>query len=539
MPVGVCSEAVRQEEVGLCSPFQSNARMLLIHPPVAKPCEPPPGIACLSGALDAHSISHGAFDANLEGLLHLFDHPPPSAVLERDTWTKRAWKNRFSHLASIWDPATYGSISRYTRAVRDLDRVLEKMGEPGPIRLGLANYQHRRLSPAKSADLLRAAEEPEKDLFHSFYRTRLEEWVERKNPELIGISLNFLTQAIPAFALMGFLRKRLPHTKLVLGGGLVTSWVRGTGRRNPFAGLVEDMIAGPGEAALLAALGEKGEARPSYLPDFDRLPTRRYLSPGFILPYSTTRGCYWSRCRFCPERAEGNVYSAIPAARVANDLAALGEKYRPALVHLTDNAVPPGVLERIVEKPFGIRWYGFARVTPHLADLDFCRGLRASGCAMLQLGIESGDPEVLDRLHKGIDLETTSKALKNLHRSGIAAYVYLLFGTPQETPAAARKTLEFTVRHSKEISFLNLALFNLPRRGEEAAGLQTEEFSEGDLSLYTGFTHPSGWNRGEVRQFLDREFKRHPAAAEILRRDPPVFTSNHAPFFAMNAEKKS
>jgi hypothetical protein len=34
-----------------------------------------------------------------------------------------------------------------------------------------------------------------------------------------------------------------------------------------------------------------------------------------------------------------------------------------------------------------------------------------------------------------------------------------------------------------------------------------------------------------IRQFLDKEFKRHPAIASILRRDPPVFTSNHAPFF--------
>jgi radical SAM superfamily enzyme YgiQ (UPF0313 family) len=195
-------------------------------------------------------------------------------------------------------------------------------------------------------------------------------------------------------------------------------------------------------------------------------------------------------------------------------------------------------MEGIIKKPFGAPWYGFARITPHLADFDFCRGLQKSGCAMLQLGIESGAQGVLDRLHKGIELDLASKALKNLRRAGIAAYVYLLFGTPQETPPEARKTLEFAVRHCGAISFLNLALFNLPLHGEEISNLRTEKFSEGDLSLYTGFIHPSGWNRGEVRQFLDKEFKRHPAVAEIIRRDPPVFTSNHAPFFAMGQMKK-
>ena len=513
--------------------------MLLIHPPVVKPCEPPLGIACLSGALKTYNISHEVFDANLEGFWHSFRHPPVSAAFDRDTWTKRAWKNHPAHLAAIRNLSTYSSLPRYQRAVRDLDRVLEKMGGASPARLGLANYQHRQLSPTRSADLLRAAEEPEKDPFHSFYQTRLWEGVEKAGPEQIGLSLNFLTQAIPAFALIGFLKKKFSKIRIFLGGGLVTSWVRGANRQNLFSGLVDDLIAGPGEAPLLAACGIR-EGIPIQHPlDFDSLPIHQYLSPGFILPYSATRGCYWSRCHFCPERAEGNAYTALPTDRVLSDLAVLVEKHKPVLVHLTDNALPPGVMEGIIKKPFRAPWYGFARITPHLADLDFCLGLRSSGCAMLQLGIESGDQGVVDRLHKGIDLAMASKALKNLRRAGIAAYVYLLFGTPQETIAEARKTLEFTVRHSKEISFLNLALFNLPLGGGGFSNLRTEKFSEGDLSLYTGFTHPSGWNRGEVRQFLDKEFKRHPAVAEIIRRDPPIFTSNHAPFFATNRDKKS
>ena len=513
--------------------------MLLIHPPVVKPCEPPLGIACLSAALKTHNIFHGVFDANLERLWHSFRHPPASAAFEKDTWTKRAWRNQAAHLAAIRDLSLYSSLSRYKRAVRDLDRVLEKMGETWPVRLGLANYQHRQLSPTRSADLLRAAEEPEKDPFHSFYQTRLLEWMGKSNPAQVGLSLNFLTQAIPAFALMGFLKRTFPEVRIFLGGGLVTSWVRGANRQNLFSGLVDELIAGPGEAPLLSACGIPEGIQTPYPLNFDSLPIHQYLSPGFILPYGTTRGCYWSRCHFCPERAEGNAYTALPTDRVLSDLAALVDKHKPVLVHLTDNALPPGVIEGIIKKPFRAPWYGFARITPHLADLDFCLGLRSSGCAMLQLGIESGDQGVVDRLHKGIDLAMASKALKNLRRAGIAAYVYLLFGTPQETLAEARKTLEFTVRHREDISFLNLALFNLPLHGEGVSNLRTEKFSEGDLSLYTGFTHPSGWNRGEVRQFLDKEFKRHPAVAEIIRRDPPIFTSNHAPFFATNRDKKS
>jgi radical SAM superfamily enzyme YgiQ (UPF0313 family) len=216
-----------------------------------------------------------------------------------------------------------------------------------------------------------------------------------------------------------------------------------------------------------------------------------------------------------------------------NDLQALVAKMKPILIHFLDNAIRPSLMEKIIENPPGVPWYGFARITPHLRDADFCRALQRSGCVMLQLGLESGDQGVLDRLQKGINLEMASGVLRNLAGAGIAPYVYLLFGTPEETAIQARKTLDFTVQHGEEIRFLNLALFNLPVYSREAAELATERFYEGDLSLYTNFLHPQGWGRKRVRQFLDKEFKRHPAISPILRRDPPFFTSNHAPFFCL------
>jgi radical SAM superfamily enzyme YgiQ (UPF0313 family) len=153
---------------------------------------------------------------------------------------------------------------------------------------------------------------------------------------------------------------------------------------------------------------------------------------------------------------------------------------------------------------------------------------------MLKIGLESGDQSVLDDLQKGVDLEEASSALKNLKEAGITTYVYLLFGTPPEGLKEARKTLDFVVKHHRCIGFLNLAIFNMPIYGPEAQQTERKTFYEGDLSLYTGFNHPKGWSRKLVRQFLDKEFRRHPAIASILRRDPPAFTSNHAPFFVMD-----
>jgi radical SAM superfamily enzyme YgiQ (UPF0313 family) len=331
--------------------------------------------------------------------------------------------------------------------------------------------------------------------------------------------------------MIGFIREEFPGLKLVLGGGLVTSWMKRPGWNDPFAGLVDHCIAGPGEGPLLDLLSVDPAKQLRGMPDYSAFPRQDYLSPGFILPYSGSSGCYWNRCSFCPETAEDNPYLPVPPAAAMADIASLTSSTGPVLIHLLDNSVSPALMSALAKDPPGVPWYGFARFGRDLADPDRCRELRRSGCVMLKLGLESGDQGVLDRMQKGIDLEQASQVLRNLRGAGIATYVYLLFGAPEESSAEARKTLAFTVRHADAISFLNLAVFNMPVCGSGARVHERSPFYEGDLSLYTGFKHPRGWDRKMVRRFLDSEFRKHPAVSDILKNDPPVFTSNHAAFF--------
>jgi hypothetical protein len=85
--------------------------------------------------------------------------------------------------------------------------------------------------------------------------------------------------------------------------------------------------------------------------------------------------------------------------------------------------------------------------------------------------------------------------------------------------------------HAAAIDFLNLAIFNLPLGSPDAQGLALRDFYDGDLALYRDFEHPGGWDRSQARRFVERVFKKHPLVQPIVRRDPPLFTSNHAAFF--------
>ncbi|HBA71745.1 MAG: radical SAM protein [Geobacteraceae bacterium GWC2_55_20] len=499
--------------------------MLLIFPPVAKACEPPAGIARLAAALRTHGIACRMLDANLEGQLWLLEQTPTVD----DTWSRRAARNHAAHIASLRNSNTYQTPDRYRRAVSDLNRLLAVADTGQGTVVGLADYQHATLSPLRSADLIAASLQPQANPFFPYFSRRLPELLD--DIGTVGFSLNYLSQALCVFAMIGHIRERYPHLRIVLGGGLVTSWMRRPGWSNPFAGLVDHLVAGAGEGALLSLSGVSSATDQAVAPDYSGLPLTEYFSPGMILPYSAAGGCYWNRCSFCPERAEGNDYYPIPVSRALSDLRHLTATHRPALIHLLDNAVSPGLLRGLAVNPPGAPWYGFARVDEQLADPEFCRALKHSGCVMLKLGLESGDQGVLDRMGKGIRLEVVERVLSSLRRAGIAVYCYLLFGTPGENEVEAVRTLEFVVRQRDAIGFLNLAVFNMPIHGDQAGEFGTGLFYEGDLSLYTAFRHPGGWGRPRVRRFLEQHFKRHPAVAEIVRNDPPQFSSNHAPFF--------
>ncbi len=501
--------------------------MLLIYPPISKPCEPPAGIARLAGVLKANHLPCTIWDANLDCLVTVLQQP--------HAWTeKRYWeaaRQSQKNMQRLKDRVNYPNPDRYTLAVRQLNLNLAKSGEPFRVKMGLADFQHRTLSPVRKSDLLAAAEHPETNPFYPYFKERLSGLLEKECIDAIGFSLIFLSQALTTFAMIGFLRKTVPEIKILLGGGLMTAWLKNTDSDNPFLGWADACIAGPGEKALMAWYGKSsGQWSPGY-PDYSELPDSEYLSPGRILPYNLTYGCFWRKCSFCPESTGGTPHSTPSTDSPLEGLDILMQRTRPDLIHFLDNAIPPAYLNQIGHREAMARWYGYARFSRELEDADFCRALKKSGCVMLQLGLESGSQDVLDRMNKGITIRSASRILKNLRATGIATYVYLLFGTPHENETEARQTLTFILEHATAVQFLNAAIFNMPVRSVESDRFQVRPFYEGDLSLYTDFEHPAGWNRRKVRDFLDREFKRHPVIAGILRRTPPVFTSNHAPFF--------
>ena len=500
---------------------------ILIHPPISKPCEPPAGVAYIAGALRSNHIPCEIIDLNIESIYYLINKKPQQI---KDTWTQRAYNHVHDHVTQLRNDAIYKQPDSYIRAIKDINRVLNHAVPEQSIQLTLSDYHDTHLSPMKSADLFNALTYPEKHPLYTFWNDRLQDRLRQKPISGIGLSINYLSQALCGFSLMGILKKICPELPIWVGGGLITSWLTRPEMANRLSLPNVRFIAGPGEYYLLDYFNGKPMCDPA-IANFDELSQNRYLSPGFVLPLSTSRGCYWRKCAFCPECAEKNPYTPMPINRLHDHLKYQIQCYHPKLIHFLDNALSPKWLHALIKNPPGVPWYGFVRITKHLTDLNFCHALKKSGCIMLKLGIESGDQDVLAQMKKGIDVSLAQKALKTIHQATIATYVYFLFGTPYETEGSCHKTFEFMVKNSQWMDFLNLAIFNLPMHSKEASQLKIYPFYEGDLSLYVNFDHPFGLSRSNIRQLL-KQIKSHPDISMIVKRNPIGFTSNHAPFFS-------
>lgn len=542
-----------------------NPSVLIVNPPQAKACEPPPGILALAAHLRQKGVSTSLFDANLfvqeillskENLASCAD-----ALARRDlsgpttTSARLAVKRGSRAFDALRRIETYQSPRHYRPAVDAVKNAFKAVSLSGNFTIDVSNLDIPGLSPLSSADLAGAADAPDQLPIYGQLKAAAGKML-ALDPTLIGISMSYLSQAAPAFALAGILRCEGFDGSIVLGGGLVSSWVKSLKCDSPFFRIWDAVVVGPGERPLEALarnadlsvtpgilaprLGvwnppkQPDEAKACFAPETDGLPWDDYLSPGPILPVAASRSCYWNKCKYCPDPNQFSAGIIAPDfSKLVKSVNQAANRIGSPWVHFTDSAIHPGLLKVLASRreEENWKWYGFARPEKLFLNADFCRSLARGGCAMIQLGIETVSQHLLNFMGKGANAKDFGIMTKNLSQAGIRTYVYLLFGIPGETKEQAQATLDWAAERSEHITFLNMSILNMPRFSSEGSKFFIEEETAGrrDLSLYRNFEISEGWSRGNVRRKL-AEAKSNEAIRKILSRTPPGFTSSHAAF---------
>ena len=207
-----------------------------------------------------------------------------------------------------------------------------------------------------------------------------------------------------------------------------------------------------------------------FITDIDRIPSpARYLLPisryralGFPVSLITGRGCPYS-CIFCLGRKMvGSKVRKRKSNLVLDEIEEI-IGYGFERINIADDLftadkervreICTGIKERSLKFP----WSAFARVdTVNQEIFDL---MAEAGCDSVSFGVETGNPEMLKRIRKGIKLEQVEAAVKMCQKAGMIAHESFIIGLPGETKDTLEETERFAKRTKAMYGYHYLAPF--------------------------------------------------------------------------------
>ena len=281
------------------------------------------------------------------------------------------------------------------------------------------------------------------------------------NPEMVGLSVHGSNRAV-AKRFMKELRQRLPSVLIIVGGYDCVHYDSA-----PF--LFPDfdyMVIGEAEETVPLLLRElKTGARPKDLPgiiskwdsparvwtgtplpaDIDKVGYPRYEwtdltlyqdheGKRFLMPISGSRGCNWSRCRFC---GECFAFRRRDPVKAADEIEFLVSKGFSAF-HFNESDVNGdpdnlyAICSEIIRRNLKVSLMGQLRINKR-NTLDYMRHLARAGFKHLRFGVDGWAKRLLILQGKGYDMATVFDNIRNTFEAGIYITVNMVIGVPGET----------------------------------------------------------------------------------------------------------
>lgn len=449
---------------------------------------------------------------------------------------------------------------RYLWAGRTIEQALRIFSqEYAPTKLTAHGFVMRQRIE-RSAEIVQAIDCEAENPFLEYFREHTLAQLKELDPDLIGISLTFPSQAIPTLTLAKLIKQWKPECHITIGGGLLAYTAKKLSQRPELWDLIDSMVLLEGERPLLQLCehvegkralkdvsniiyrNEAGEVDTTPhltpldietlpTPDFDGLPLAKYFSPELVLPLAATRGCYWGKCVFCTlYTVIGPGYRGRSIETTVGDMQALQAKYGVKNFYLAIEDLPPDMAKAfpraILDAGLDVNWWCDARLEHNVFDEEVCRDLAASGCKRIAYGYESASRRVLGRMCKGIDPDQSMELIKRTHEAGISVTLYAMIGFPTETKEEAYQTLNTVLANREHVQEVSVRVFYLDERSEIFN--RREEFDiveiypdpAADLQVYYDFKCKSGMSRSEARQVY-LEF------TQALRSHFPVFQNTN------------
>lgn len=347
---------------------------------------------------------------------------------------------------------------------------------------GIAAYLERR---GRECAIVDCYARPDSD------RT-IRDYLLRERPAFIGLSCS-TSNFLDGVRIARLAKTALPDVHTVFGGAHVSALKEKILEGFP---AVDFAVVGEGEQTLdelMAREGRdvsevkglvhrEGQGRPSFtgyrVPglDLDMLPLPAYHKlagypdsyklPIFSYPRAPNTSCISSRgcpyaCTYCDRSVFRRSFRYNSAEYLYEHLVYLRRRFGIRHINFYDDQFTfnRSRVERFVrmmtDRPLGMTFN--CAVRAEHADMDLLRGMKAAGCWMISLGIETGDESLLARHRQNADLTLVSRALRMIKKAGIRSKGLFMMGLPGETEASIARTARFI--RSNPLDDLNMSKF--------------------------------------------------------------------------------
>lgn len=203
-------------------------------------------------------------------------------------------------------------------------------------------------------------------------------------------------------------------------------------------------------------------------PDYSDFPWNRY--PRRIIPLVTGRGCGWGVCRFCSDitSTAGRSYRSRSVENVLGEIEYQTSRFRTSRLAFTDLKLNSNLvmwrtlLEELPRRVSSPEWIASLHVDgtgDHGLSTEELRKASAAGMVRMTTGLESGSQRVLDLMHKGTNIEETTRVLRDAARFGISVRVTMVVGYPGEEADDVNASADFLERHDADIERVSLSRF--------------------------------------------------------------------------------
>lgn len=239
-----------------------------------------------------------------------------------------------------------------------------------------------------------------------------------------------------------------PLRQLMLRCGAFDAVVEGDGE-----GVVEALVQqlADGQASLLPGVTRlRADGEPEYQPPAAPLPADALPYPSlagmtltYFVPILASRGCP-RRCAFCSETNKARYRFRSPED-VVGEMEWAAARYANTNFHFHDDLINGSATwidrfcELLVERRHRFTWESFCcpeKLTP--ARLD---AMRAAGCVLLKLGVQSFSPRVLRLMRRKPDVDGIEQAIVHGSKLGISMRYDMLTCFPGETEEDHRENL--------------------------------------------------------------------------------------------------